>query len=356
MTALRSERRMRSNLQKVQNPPNPFCNARDERGSERCSPGQQQQGEGCFAVLRKRRYLEHTAQAQRPEGAPRRRRWGTRSPAPTGLAAPSRCREGQEAGSARTPQGTVRVRDSPAPGAPGASPGRGETNPSSPKHANRNQKTRKRESRAARGGSHGGRRAHPARAAPLPLPPARPAAPPAAAPAHLQQHQEGGEAPLPAAELPRRPEGLLQPQRHGPPAAPRWRPRPAPPAGPELPAGRPGTGGSAALRSADSVIQLEKSDPGEALCELSTEHPRAGVGDHSRMEGLPRHKVARGRIQGDTAAFLPQKSTQSGAAGVTPGHSRTAQQLLRSCGKWEQLSSFHDRDFKRRRIFHQHLI
>lgn len=42
MTALGSERGLRSNLQKVQNPPNPFCNARDERGSEPCSPGEQQ--------------------------------------------------------------------------------------------------------------------------------------------------------------------------------------------------------------------------------------------------------------------------------------------------------------------------
>lgn len=347
MTALRSERRMRSNLQKVQNPPNPFCNARDERGSERCSPGQQQGRDAlpssASVATWSTRPRRSDQKALRGGGA------GGHDPRPPPAWQPHRA-----AGRVRKwgPHGHPGEQC----GAPGASPGRGKTNPSSPKHANRNQKTRKRESRAERGGSHGGRRAHPARAAPLPLPPARPAAPPAAAPAHLQQHQEGGEAPLPAAELPRRPEGLLQPQRHGPPAAPRWRPRPAPPAGPELPAGRPGTGGSAALRSADSVIQLEKSDPGEALCELRTEHPRAGVGDHSRMEGLPRHKVARGRIQGDTAAFLPQKSTQSGAAGVTPGHSRTAQQLLRSCGKWEQLSSFHDRDFKRRRIFHQHLI
>lgn len=319
-------------------------------------PEEQRGRDGCFAALRKRRYLEHTAKAQGP-GPASGRRWGTRSPAPTGLAAPSRCRAGQEAGSARTPGeqcvcGAAPHRD------PRRFPGTRKNKPEQPRARSQEPEDAEAGERAERGGSHGGRRAHPARPAPLPLRPARPAAPPAAAPAHLQQHQEGGEAPLPAAELPGRPEGLLQPQRHGPPAALSWRPRPAPPAGPEPPAARPGTGGtSPALEGFLNSAGKKSSRSSTVRAEHRTrERGREQHHRCSRRERLPRHKVARGRIHGDMAAFLPQKSTQSRAAGVTPGDSRTAQQLLRSCVKWEQLSSFHDRDFKRHRISHQHLI
>lgn len=75
----------------------------------------------------------------------------------------------------------------------------------------------------------------------------------------LQQHQQGGETPLSAAEFPRRTEGLLQPRRHGPPAAPRSTAA-APPQGPALPALLtcvPGTASRALLREVLSGPAVE---------------------------------------------------------------------------------------------------